>query len=121
MLEKADLVPRVTIDAVIELDEITPQIIKYLKYFAPFGPKNYRPLFLSYGLEVAGTPRIVGNNHLKFRVRKDGVSFDCIGFNMGDYLKRLEMGDRRLDMVYVVEENEWNNRKTIQLRVRDIR
>ena len=121
MIEKADLVPKVTIDAVIELDEITPQIIKYLKYFAPFGPKNYRPLFLSYGLEVAGTPRIVGNNHLKFRVRKNGVSFDCIGFNMGDYLTRLEMGERQLDMVYVIEENEWNNRKTIQLRVRDIR
>ncbi len=121
MIEQADLVPKVTIDAVIELDEITTQIMKYLKNFAPFGPRNYRPLFLSYGLEVVGTPRIVGNNHLKFRVRQNGVSFDCIGFNMGDYLTRLEMGDRRLDMVYMVEENEWNNRTTIQLRVRDIR
>lgn len=121
MITTDDMVPKITIDAAIQLNEITPQIVKFLSHFAPFGPKNTRPLFTSYGVEVAGTPRIVGTNHLKFRVRQGADSFDCIGFNMGDYLTRLEMGSRTIDMVYVIEENEWNNRKTIQLRVKDIR
>jgi single-stranded-DNA-specific exonuclease len=121
IITEDQLIPKITIDAAIQLNEITPQIVKFLSYFAPFGPKNNRPLFVSYSIEVVGTPRIVGTNHLKFRVRQNADTFDCIGFNMGEYLTRLEMGSRLIDMVYVIEENEWNNRKTIQLRVRDIK
>jgi single-stranded-DNA-specific exonuclease len=121
MLTEDNLVPKITIDAAITLNDITPQIVKFLRHFAPFGPKNTRPLFVSYAVEVVGTPRIVGSNHLKFRVRQGGEVFDCIGFNMGDFLPRLELGSRMVDMVYVIEENEWNNRKTIQLRIKDIK
>ena len=121
MITQGNLVPKITIDAVITLSDITPQIVKFIGLFAPFGPKNMRPLFLSYGVEVIGTPRIVGTNHLKFRVRQQNDVFDCIGFNMGDYLNRLELGSKFIDLVYMVEETEWNNRKSIQLRVRDLK
>jgi len=121
MIAEEDLIPKIAIEAVVRLDDITSQIVKHLRNFAPFGPKNTRPLFVSYGVEVVGTPRIVGTNHLKFRARQNGEVFDCIGFNMGEFLTRLEMGSRVIDMVYVVEENEWNDRKTVQLRIRDIK
>ena len=116
-----DLIQRLTVDAEIMLPEINDKLLRLLNRFAPFGPKNMRPVFLTRNLQVVGTPRIVGRNHLKFRVRQSGVVFDAIGFDLGDLQYRLTPGEDNLDMVYVVEENVWNGRKTIQLRVKDLR
>lgn len=116
-----DLHPKIKIDAEIGLDQITPEVVAVLERFAPFGPSNTRPNFLSRNLEVYGAPRIVGVNHLKFRVRQHGQMFDAIGFNLGDYIYRVDNGMRTLEMVYGIEENEYMNRKTTQLRVRDLR
>jgi single-stranded-DNA-specific exonuclease len=109
------------IDAEIDFSEIDGRFVRLLQYLEPFGQQNMRPNFLSRNLEVVGTPRIVGTNHIKFKARQNGTVFDCIGFDMGDLLYRLAPGEASLDLVYVVEENEWNGKKTIQLRLRAIR
>jgi len=116
-----DLIPKIKIESEISLDEITPEVVASLKRFAPFGPKNNRPNFFSRGLEVLDVPRIVGSNHLKFRAGQGGVAFEAIGFNLGHTIDRLSGGGRPLEMVYAVEENEYNGRKTVQLRIKDIR
>ena len=115
------LVPTFSIDAEIRLDDIDQSFIKLLKLFAPFGPQNMRPVFVSRFLQVVGTPSIVGRNHLKFKVRQESKIFDVIGFNMGDLFYRISPGDANLDLAYVVEENEYMGRKTIQLRAKDLR
>jgi single-stranded-DNA-specific exonuclease len=116
-----DLNQRVWIDAEISLPEITDKFIRLINYFAPFGPQNMRPVFLSRNLNVVGSPRIVGKNHLKFKVRQGSEVYDAIGFDLGDLLYRLSPGDEKLDMVFVVEENNWNDETKIQLRVKDLR
>jgi single-stranded-DNA-specific exonuclease len=121
MIPETDLHPRIKIDAEITLDQITPEIVAALEKFAPFGPSNSRPNFLSRNLEVIMPPRIVGSNHLKLRVQQHGETFDAIGFNMGDSIYRVDNGMRTLQMVYVIEESEYMNRKTTQLRIRDLR
>ncbi|MBN1540568.1 single-stranded-DNA-specific exonuclease RecJ [candidate division KSB1 bacterium] len=115
------LVPKLTIDAEIDLDQIDERFLKLLKMFAPFGPKNTRPVFFSKQLSVVGTPTIVGSNHLKFRVGQGRQSFDVIGFNMGEHLQRLIARPDSLDLVYVIEENEYMGRRYIQLRAKDLR
>lgn len=115
-----DLIQTLTLDAEISLPEITPQFIRLLNRFAPFGPQNMRPVFSSRNLQVIGSPRIVGNNHLKFRVRQGGMVFDAIGFDLGDLLYRLTPGESNLDMAYVIEENTWGGQTRIQLRVKDL-
>jgi len=92
-----------------------------LNLFAPYGPQNMRPVFLSTNLQVIGTPQIVGNNHLKFKAKQNGVVLDAIGFNLGDLYYRLAPGEKNLDMVYIIDENEYMGRKTLQLRVKDLR
>jgi single-stranded-DNA-specific exonuclease len=121
MIPDEDLVPKIKIESEISLDEITPEVVASLKRFAPFGPKNNRPNFFSRGLEVLDVPRIVGSNHLKFRAGQGGASFEAIGFNLGSHLSRVANGGRPLEMVYAVEENEYNGRKSIQLRIKDLR
>ena len=121
IIPEEDLVPKIKIESEISLDEITSEVVGTLKRFAPFGPKNNRPNFFSRGLEVLDVPRIVGSNHLKFRAGQGGVSFDAIGFNLGQYLGRVNNGSRTIEMVYAVEENEYNGRKSVQLRIKDLR
>lgn len=121
LIPESDLYPKIKIDAEISLDQITPEVIAALAKFAPFGPSNHRPNFLSRNVEVVGGPRIVGSNHLKFRVQQRGEMFNAIGFNLGDYIYRVDNGMRSLQMVYVIEESEYMNRKSVQLRVRDLK
>jgi single-stranded-DNA-specific exonuclease len=122
MIPEEDLIPKIKIESEISLDQITPEVVASLKRFAPFGPKNNRPNFFTRGLDVLDVPRVVGVNHLKFRAGQGGVSFDAIGFNLGEKIERLQDGSARpLEMVYAVEENEYNNRKSIQLRIKDLR
>ena len=115
------LKPKLSIDSEIRLREIDGQLIKLINRMAPFGPQNMRPLFLSKGLQVVGTPSVVGKNHLKLKVRQDGVVMDAIGFNLGEKIYRISPGEQDVEMVYMIDENEFQGRKTIQLRVKDLR
>jgi single-stranded-DNA-specific exonuclease len=87
-----------------------------------------RPVFLSRGLEVVGAPRVVGKNHLRFRVRQNGSVFDAIGFGLAPLLSRVTGGRRDLEAVYTIEENDWSPAGTPrpaepvpQLKIKDIR
>jgi len=114
------LIPKLRIDSEIRLSQIDAKFIRILKQFAPFGPQNMRPIFVARKLEVVGTPAIVGKNHLKFKVRQDGVVMDAIGFSLGDLKYRLAPAEKNLDMAFVIDENDWQGFTTIQLRVKDL-
>jgi single-stranded-DNA-specific exonuclease len=121
MLSEEDLIPKLGIDSEIEVEIIDDDLVNVLEKFAPFGPQNMRPVFVSYGNEIVGTPHIVGKRHLKFKVRRGEKILDCIGFNQGDFLKSMNYRPMLIDMVYVIEHNYWNGQNRIQLRTRDIR
>ncbi|MCB0718806.1 MAG: single-stranded-DNA-specific exonuclease RecJ [Bacteroidetes bacterium] len=122
--------PAIRIDAEVSLEEIDERFWAVLKQFEPFGPSNSRPVFVSHGLEVVQPPRVLGKRgeHLKFKVRQSGTARgivrDVIGFDMGDrqdFVSGLFSSGATLSMAYTVDENEWKNTKTLQLRPRDMR
>jgi single-stranded-DNA-specific exonuclease len=120
--------PEIRVDGEITLSDLTPRFVKILKEFAPFGPGNLRPVFLARGLEVSGVPRIVGKNHLRFKVRQNGAIFDAIGFGLGHLLPRIQGATRGIDCVFTVEENDWAPHGTTrpvdpfpQLKIKDLR
>jgi len=119
-LDENLLIQKLRIDAEILLKQIDAKFMRIIKQFGPFGPQNMRPVFVSENLEVVGTPTIVGKNHLKFKVKQDSVVMDAIGFNLGDLRYRLAPGEKNLNMTFVIDENEWLGRTTIQLRVKDL-
>jgi single-stranded-DNA-specific exonuclease len=120
-LKAEDLIPGLCIDAEIELEQIDDGLADLLEKFAPFGPQNTRPIFLTRNLEIIGQPYVVGNNHLKLKVGKGGVVFDAIGFGFGDWIKPLSMTKIGMDLVYVIEKVEWNGESKTQLRIKDIK
>lgn len=120
-LDPTLLIPKLSIEDEIRLGDIDHRMLKLLDLFAPFGPNNMRPVFASRNLQVVGTPIVVGSNHLRFKVRQDDRILDAIGFNLGNLLYRIAPGEKNLDIAYILEENEYMGRKTIQLRLKALR
>jgi single-stranded-DNA-specific exonuclease len=114
------LIPKLRIDSEIRLSQIDAKFIRLIKQFGPFGPQNMRPVFIARNLEVVGTPSVVGRNHLRFKVRQDSLVMDAIAFNLAHLKYRLAPGEKNLNMAFVIEENEFSGRVTIQLRVKDM-
>lgn len=117
------LVPEITIDTEIDLNDINPKFYKTLKLFAPFGPGNNSPVFCSNGVTDIGLVRIVGKNHLKLSVvhpNKNGFPISAIAFQQGEYIEQIA-GGLPFNIVYHIEENEWNNKISLQLNIKDIK
>ncbi len=120
-LREEDLQEVIDIDLEISPEEISPKFYRVLKQFAPFGPGNMAPVFLSKGLRDDGAVRIVGNNHLKLRLGKRGQPcFDAIAFGKSEYYTEFSEG-LPCDVCYTLDENHWNGRISLQLNIRDIR
>jgi single-stranded-DNA-specific exonuclease len=117
-----DFIPELHIDTDLNLEKLDMKFWKLLSQFEPFGPGNMRPIFVSKGVNVEGVPGIVGNGHLKMKVRQGSSAvIDAIGFNMHDFMPLIRNSSgRRMDMAYVLEENFWNGKRSIQMRVKDI-
>jgi single-stranded-DNA-specific exonuclease len=115
------LVPSLKIDASVTLDQVDEQLLAALGELAPFGPQNMRPVLMADNLEVVGCPRVVGQNHLKFKVRQNERVLDVIAFDKGERLSDVEVGKRNLSLSFVLEENTWQGRSSLQLRARDLR
>jgi len=121
LLSDDDLVAKLYIDAEIELTEINGHLLDVIETFAPFGPQNMRPIFLTRNCEILGQPYCVGRNHLKMKVRKGDAVFDVIGFGFGDWVRNLSGRGNLVDMVYVIEYNHWKEVTRIQLRLKDLK
>ena len=119
-ISQDDLTPTLNIQSVLALKEIDAQLLHWMKILAPYGPHNMRPVFVSRNLEVMGDASIVGGNHLKLKVRQDGIVIDAIAFNFGDVKYKMKNNGQRINAAYVIEENTWNGRTTIQMRIKDI-
>ncbi|HNV92410.1 MAG TPA: single-stranded-DNA-specific exonuclease RecJ [Candidatus Cloacimonas sp.] len=111
--------PPLQIDAEIELYDINTMLLDALDLFAPYGPDNTRPVFMTKNVTIASYPYNVGRNHLKLKVVKDGINFDLIGYNMGDYLPLLRKAGK-LNIAYTLEYNRFGNNVTIQGKLRDL-
>ncbi|WP_214073706.1 single-stranded-DNA-specific exonuclease RecJ [Mucilaginibacter sp. dw_454] len=115
------LIQQIQIDAELRLTQIESKFFRVLNQFAPFGPENMAPVFLTKNVYVSGTPVLVGQNHIKMTVVQPGsAAFDCIAFGQGEQLEQIKK-DMPFDICYAIEENVWRERRTIQLNVKGIR
>ncbi|WP_348823973.1 single-stranded-DNA-specific exonuclease RecJ [Flavobacterium aestuarii] len=117
------LTPEITIDAEINFADISPKLIRILKQFEPFGPQNMRPVFLTKKLKDTGYAKTLGSEdeHLKLFVKQNNSEgLAAIGFGLGNK-KDLTNNQQEFDAVYCIDENEWNDKVSIQLRLKDIK
>ena len=123
-IEEHMLTPKLHVDLEIDLDRITPKFMAILKQFAPFGPGNMNPVFVSRNL-IADDVQTMGadGSHLRFKPKQEGISHEpqqAVAFKMGNLFHALSDG-KPFDMAYTIEENHWKDRVYLQLNVKDIK
>ena len=116
--------PQIEIDSILQFNDITPKFFRILKQFAPFGPGNMKPIFVSKKVLDFGTSRLVGKEqeHLKLELIDTSSEnvMNGIAFRMCEYNAHLKALNP-LDICYTLEENNFNGNTTIQLLIRDIK
>ena len=119
-IDPAILIPEISIDAELQLSDITPALLNLINQFEPFGPNNLRPVFISKGVQDdKGYSKIVKDAHLKFSIQQNGARMEGIGFNLADKIGIVK--DGLFDVVYTIDQNDFNGKSRLQIKVLDLK
>jgi len=115
------LVPEIEIDGEIPVSLIRQPFYNIIKQFEPFGPANMKPVFVSRLMtDYQGNSRIVKDAHLRLVAHQGtGTVVEGIGFNMADKYEIVANGP--FDVVYNIDENDYNGTCKLQIRILDIK
>ncbi|HCA82430.1 MAG TPA: single-stranded-DNA-specific exonuclease RecJ [Flavobacteriales bacterium] len=129
-IEEHMLIPSIDVEDEIDLEvlrtlpgETLPKFYRILKQFAPFGPGNMNPVFVTHQLRDSGMARTLKEEHLKLQVYSEHdprLRFDAIAFGMAKHLNRIVKGEP-FSLAYTLEENNWNGKVSLQMMVKDVR
>src|SRR4051812_14712020 len=114
------LIPEIVVDAELTFKEITSTFYKILCQMEPFGPDNLRPIFVARRLNDTGYSKIVKEEHIRFSLSQENIIFTGIGFYLAEKFHILQQ-KKPIDLVFTLDENEWNGNKHLQLKVIDFK
>jgi single-stranded-DNA-specific exonuclease len=114
------LIPQILVDGEIDFKEISRPLFNILEQMEPFGPDNLQPVFIAKKAEDTGYSRIVKGNHIRFSLRQGNTIISGIGFNMAEKFNLLQ-SKGPVDILFSIDENEWNDQKLLQIKVVDLR
>ena len=112
------LIPEIIIDTEISFAALNQNFYNIICQMEPFGPENMRPVFVAKNVLDTGYSKIVKDLHIRFVVKQDKISFTGIGFNLAEKISLLK---KPVDLVFTLDENEWNGNISLQLKVIDLR
>ena len=120
-IKKEQLTPRIKVDMEININDIDEKLFRIIKQFAPFGPLNMSPVFITKGVIDNGYGRQIGKDksHLKVSLKTSKGLISGIAFGMGRFFQKIT-DSQPFDLCYSIKENEWNGRKSLQLMIADI-
>jgi len=117
LLHEEDLVPRLRLDAELDLGDAGEGWLETQERLAPFGTSNTQPLLFSRGVSPVSTPRILKEKHLSLELRGRGSKRRAIWFNGAlDELPRPPW-----DVAYTVNRNTWQGRDEAQIQIVAVR
>ncbi|MFA6160886.1 MAG: single-stranded-DNA-specific exonuclease RecJ [Patescibacteria group bacterium] len=122
LLSVENLKPFLKVEVELSLDDVDWRLLDTLKLFEPFGDKNPKPLFVSYGLTVAQSSLVgASQNHIRAVLRSPtGKTQKFMGFYRSDLAGIMATGST-VDVVYEVGISEWNGNREIQCKLVDAR
>ena len=101
---------------------IKSKLIDDINKIGPFGNDNFLPIFLITDLIVI-KHEIINNKHLSVIIKPNtgvsvkGICFNCLNTKIGHYLSSYK---KKINIIAQIQENIWNNKKTIQLNIKDL-
>ena len=122
-IDKSLLTPEIKVDLNIDLHHVNDKLWRIIRQFAPFGPGNMTPIFMTENLKDTCYGKCVGEDdkHLRITVTQPGADkIVCIGFGLGDKYDIIS-NRKPFKAVYSIDENHWNGSVSLQLKLRDIK
>jgi single-stranded-DNA-specific exonuclease len=114
------MVPEISINALLPLDQISLQFFQIIAQMEPFGPDNMRPIFLAKNVRDTGYSKLVKEAHISFNLTQGNNSVRGIGYNMPDKIEIVKSG-KPFDIVFQLQLNEWQGTQSIQMQVIDLK
>ena len=115
-----ELYPVIKIDSILDLDEISKEIIESLNVLEPLGEGNRVPIFAFKNLKIDSIRALSEGKHLKLTLKNNQNNYiDAIGFNLGHFANEFVIGDR-VDIVGCLEINTFNGVDNIQINLKDL-
>jgi single-stranded-DNA-specific exonuclease len=114
--------PVLTYDLMLPIEEVNHKLYRIVAQMAPFGPKNMRPVFCSTNCVDTGQSKVVGKDqsHLRLSLQTANGPLLGIGFGMANHFEYIKSG-AAFDLLYTLDENEWNGTISLQLKIKAIR
>ena len=114
--------PVISYDIVLPIEEVNHKLYRIVAQMAPYGPKNMRPVFCSKNCLDSGQSKVVGKDqsHLRLSVQTANGPIVGIGFGMANHFEHIKSGEA-FDLLYTLDENEWNGSSSLQLKIKAIR
>jgi single-stranded-DNA-specific exonuclease len=106
-LTAEDFQPRMDVDAVIELGDLTEPAIEEVLALAPFGNGNPPPLAAALDVEVASQPAVMKEKHLRVAMRQNGRALVLKAWNFAERAGEMPPG-ARLDIAFTLEEDAYS-------------
>lgn len=113
------LIPELIINAEIDFKNVNKSFFKIIEQMEPYGPENLRPVFITKNVYNSSS-KVVKESHIRFVVKNDNITLTGIGFNLAEKFNLLQL-NKPIDLVYTIDENEWNGQTNLQLKVIDLR
>lgn len=114
------LIPELIIDTEISFKDVNKKFFKIVEQMEPYGPENLRPVFITRKVMSTVWSKVVKENHIRFVVINENTTLTGIGFNLAEKFNLLQL-NQPIDLVYTIDENEWNGETSLQLKVIDFR
>jgi single-stranded-DNA-specific exonuclease len=116
-LGDAAFMPTIFIDAEVDLGEITPELLRYLSFFPPYGAANPKPIFSTKEKLPTRDIRILGKDTLKFTLSRKQRNYEVIGFGLGALGPQLPPEVR---IAFHPKMNDWQGVQRLQLELRAV-
>ena len=97
-------------------------LIQEINKLGPFRNFNFLPSFLIKNLKVIKL-NIIKDKHISVILKPNtgatirGICFNCLNTKLGHYLLNYK---KKINIITQIHENIWNNKKTIQLNIKDL-
>jgi len=127
-ISEEDYIPSIEIDAEVSLREVSEQLVREISRLEPFGPYNPEPTFSSFELDSYSSS-MVGNGHLKLKIKEESLLYDAIGFNLAEqFLPSLQASPasppnrtNKIKIAFIPQFNTWQGITSVQLKIKDIK
>ena len=114
-----EFIPVIKIDQELTQKDFRSNVIEELKQLEPFGEANKVPTFLYRNLRIDSIRSLSDGKHLKLTLKDGNFLINAIGFNMGKLVNEFLIGDK-IDVVGILEINQFNGREMIQMNIKDM-